>query len=68
MVAEKVMTWPGLFTKVRREGDEMREKTVWRGPEGAQVCLTARRARGRSTSGVFAAIGDRSRQFMNNAG
>jgi len=27
---------PGLFTKVRREGDEMREKTVWRALEGAQ--------------------------------
>jgi len=26
--------WPGLFLKVVA-GDEMREMTVWRGPEGA---------------------------------
>jgi len=33
-------TWPGLFTKVRCEGDEMREKTVWRALEGARAVFS----------------------------
>jgi len=52
----------------RSEGVESSENAWWRGLERAQVCLTARRARGRSTRSVFAAIGDRSRQFMNKPG
>jgi len=54
--------------KGRSEGVESSENAWWRGLERVQVRLAARRARGRSTPGVFAAIGDRSSQFMNNAG
>ena len=42
------------------------ENTLWRGPKGAQACLTARRAPVGSTHSVFVGIGDRSSLFMNN--
>ncbi len=54
--------------KDRSEGVESSENAGWRGQERAQACLTARRARGGSTPCVFAAIGVRSRSFMNSAG
>ncbi len=59
---------PALLLKGRGEGTESSEKSGWRGPERAQACLTARRAREGSTPSVFAAYGVHSRQFMNNAG
>ena len=54
--------------KKRNEVVESSEYTVWRGPKGAQACLTARRAPVGSTHSVFASIGGRSRLFMNNPG
>jgi len=54
--------------KVRREGDEMCEKRVWRALKGAQSYLPVRRAPGRSTRCVFTYIGSRSRRFMNRPG
>jgi|GEM_PF-3464430 len=70
--ARPIVNQPALFMKGCSEGVESSENAWWRGLEPglerAQACLTARRARGRSTPGVFAAIGDSSRQFMISAG
>ena len=54
--------------KERNEGTESSENAGWRGLKRAQACCTARRARGGSTPCDFAAIGVRSRSFMNSAG
>jgi len=47
--------------KGRSEGVGSSENAGRRGLERAQACLTARRARGRSTPSVVAAVGDRRR-------
>ncbi len=54
--------------KGRSEGDKINDFTRWRGPERAEACLTARRARGGSTPCEIIEIGGRSSSFMNSPG